>query len=361
VTTVNWWKESPLWLPIPILTNLDRTPGAVPAAARYLDRMSTPFHEFDWLRSLRAKTPASPRVPLGIGDDAALVEIGLQPDCGRGCLITTDMLMEGVDFLFADTPWTGPSLRRATPREAGRKALAVNISDIAAMGGTPVAAVCAVALPRRFNADWIDQLLEGVHDVAREQGVALAGGDTNRWDGPLVLSITLLGDPAPCGPITRGGARPGDWLLATGAFGGSLLGRHLAVQPRVREACELLAFGPVHALIDVSDGLSQDAGHLCDAAGLGLVLDADAIPIHADAHALARSSGRTPLEHALSDGEDFELLAAVPPEVAQTLPAVLASGTLLTRIGKFTAAGGLQLRASDGSVQPLPRRGWVHG
>ncbi len=327
----------------------------------YLLGMSSLFHEFDWLRALRERTPHSTRVPLGIGDDTALVEIGCQPGFGRGCLITTDMLMEGVDFLFEGTPWTGPSLRMATPREAGRKAMSVNISDIAAMGGTPVAAVCAVALPRRFETAWVTQLLEGVREVAAESGVALAGGDTNRWDGPLVVTITLLGDPPLCGPITRSGARPGDWLVATGAFGGSLLGRHLEVRPRVREAQELLTFGPVHALIDVSDGLSQDAGHLCDASHVGLILDVDAIPIHADARTLAKSSGREPLDHALSDGEDFELLAAIPAQVALTLPATLAGGTSLSRIGEFTDSGGLQLREMDGTVRPLSRRGWVHG
>jgi thiamine-monophosphate kinase len=317
----------------------------------------TAFHEFDWIRRLRAATASGARVPLGIGDDAAVVRVG----SNGNCLVTTDMLMEGTDFLFAETPWNGPELRRASPEEAGRKTLAVNLSDIAAMAGIPTAAFVAVALPRDRSARLADGLLSGIQTLAREFDVVLAGGDTNVWDGPLVVSITLLGEPTERGPVRRSGARPGDWLIATGAFGGSLLGRHLLFTPRVREGLALHAAAPLHALIDVSDGLAQDAGHLARESGVGLRLEADAIPIHSDARAMSRTSGRSPLEHALTDGEDFELLAAIPAEAAQTLLANPPAGLHLTQIGEFTAEPGIRLRTVDGSESPLATSGWVHG
>ncbi len=315
------------------------------------------FHEFDWIARLRRKTGGGPRVPLGIGDDAALVSVAP----GRGCLVTTDMLMEGTDFLFAETPWSGAPIRRATPREAGRKALAVNLSDIAAMAGIPTAAFVAVALPRRRCGEIADGLLEGIQELARAYDVVLAGGDTNVWDGPLVISITLLGEPTERGAVVRSGARPGDWLLATGAFGGSLLGRHLSFTPRVREALALHAAATLDALIDVSDGLAQDATHLARESGVGLRLDAAAVPIHADARLMAAQTGRPALTHALADGEDFELLTAVPADEAARLIATPPEGVAVTKIGEFTESAGVWLRAADGSETPLSAAGWVHG
>lgn len=315
------------------------------------------FHEFNWIARLRQKAGGGPRVPLGIGDDAALVWTAPT----GGCLVTTDMLMEGTDFLFEETPWSGAPIRRATPREVGRKALAVNLSDIAAMAGNPTAVFVAVALPRRRCEEIADGLLDGIQDLAREYGVVLAGGDTNVWDGPLVVSITLLGEPTERGAVSRSGARPGDWLLATGAFGGSLLGRHLAFTPRVREAQALHRAVTLDALIDVSDGLAQDATHLARESGVGLRLDAEAIPIHADARRMAVQSGRTALAHALSDGEDFELLLAVPADEAEGLIATPSGGVPLSKIGEFTEAAGVRLRGADGTETPLVSAGWVHG
>lgn len=323
----------------------------------------SPFHEFEWIRKLRGASPSGPRVPLGIGDDAAVVRVesSRSSDKAATCLVTTDMLMEGTDFLFDETPWSGPPLRRATPEEAGRKSLAVNLSDIAAMAGVPTAAFVAVALPRGRSTRLAEGLLSGIDSLAREFGVVLAGGDTNVWDGPLVVSITLLGEPTERGPVPRHGARPGDWLVATGAFGGSLLGRHLLFRPRVREALTIHAAVPIHALIDVSDGLAQDAAHLAEESNVGLILDAEAIPIHRDAMELACTSGRTPRDHALQDGEDFELLAAIPPDEAANLLAHPPEGVRLTRIGEFTAANGLWLESVSTGRTPLALRGWVHG
>lgn len=308
--------------------------------------------ETDFVNWLLARIPADPRLEVPPGDDAAV----LRPPAGRRTVVTVDMLMEGTDFIL------GPD---CTPRAVGHKALAVNLSDLAAMAARPEAAVVAVSLPRR-GGDAIGRgLLEGIEALASEYGVTLAGGDTNAWDGRLVISITAIGSVAPGAAWRRDGARPGDLLVATGAFGGSLLGRHLAVMPRCREALAIAARHPVHAALDVSDGLTLDVSRMMDASGTAAVLDAARIPIHPDAVRMSRrpDDGRTPLDHALADGEDFELVMAMPAEAAHA--AVAGSGdmphaTPLSIIGEVTAGQGLFLRQPDGSQAPLAARGYLH-
>ena len=271
------------------------------------------------------------RVPVGPGDDCAV----LAPS-NRPTLITTDMLMEGVDFFLAE----------AGPRAVGRKSMAVNLSDIAAMAGTPTAAVVSVCLPKS-GCD-ARELFLGLKELADEFDVPIVGGDTNAWNGGLVVSITVLGEPNPrIGPVLRSGAKPGDWLFVTGPLGGSLRGRHLNPHPRIREARELADRFPLHAMIDISDGLATDAIKLARESGCGIALKSSQIPIHSDAFAM---SGKEPLDRALSDGEDFELLFAVH---ASGGPEVAASG-LAVKIGECV---------SDGywlDERPLANAGWEY-
>jgi thiamine-monophosphate kinase len=297
------------------------------------------FEQIDWVRR---RVGSHPRVPLGIGDDAALVRLSSDP----GTLVTVDMLMEGTDFTFPP----------ATPRLAGRKALAVNLSDIAAMAGRPVACVVSVALPRGRGIEFARELHLGIEELAREFDVAIAGGDTNSWDGPLVVSATVFGETVPPGPIRRSGAQPGDWIFVTGSCGGSIHGRHLTFTPRVREALALHSAVSLHAMIDVSDGLAADLHHILDESRVGAVVEAAAIPIHSD----VRDNGTTPLEHALGDGEDFELIFTVSPEDGAKLFADDSLKSGLTRIGTIAQVGVRELHGADGSVSPLLRRGWEH-
>ncbi len=243
----------------------------------------------------------------------------------------------------------------------GYKALAVNLSDIAAMAGVPVAALVAVALPRDQTAAIAQGLHAGMMPLADRFGVELVGGDTNVWDGPLAVTMTVLGEPTERGPVLRSGAHVGDAILVTGPLGGSLLGRHLKPEPRVSEAQALHAAVPIHALIDISDGLASDLGHILDeSGGLGAVLDVESIPIHPDANTLASRDGRTPLDHALNDGEDFELCAVVPADAADRLVAMPPHGLTVVRIGTIEAQAGLRLRFADGSSQPIEPRGFDH-
>jgi thiamine-monophosphate kinase len=266
---------------------------------------------------------------------------------GPNCLVTTDMLLEGSCFLLA----------QAGPRRVGRKAMAVNLSDIAAMAGVPVAAVVSVGLPRRGGRAVAEELYLGLREVADAFDTAVIGGDTNSWDGPLVISVTLLGEATARGVVRRSGARPGDRLLVTGPLGGSIAGKHLDFTPRVREALHLHAAADLHAMIDVSDGLAADVSHLCAESGCGAVLRAEAIPI-TDA-ARATDDGRSPLEHALGDGEDFELVFATPPAEARALlERQPVAGVTLADIGECVEHG---LWLEQGGVRrPLAPHGYVH-
>jgi thiamine-monophosphate kinase len=308
---------------------------------------TTEFALIDWIREReRARTGAWTK--LGIGDDCAI----FAPSAESDLLVTTDMLMDGRHF----------DLNKDGPEAVGYKALAVNLSDIAAMAGLPRAALVAVALPRRGGVGVAQGLHSGMRPLAERFGVDLAGGDTNAWDGPLVVCITVLGEATAPGAVRRAGARPGDTILVTGSLGGSLLaGRHLRPEPRVREALALHHAAPVHAMIDISDGLSSDLAHILHESGeVGALLDAAAIPVHPDAHVMSRRDGISALEHALHDGEDFELCLVVPADHAARLVDAPPEPAVLYRIGEVTSAPGLQLRTADGRLEKIAPRGFDH-
>jgi thiamine-monophosphate kinase len=304
----------------------------------------------DWLRQ---RTAGTQRVLLGPGDDTAAITWGAGPPC----LVTTDMLLEGSCFTLMGSPIQVEGVSPASPRLVGQKAMSVNLSDIAAMAGIPIAAVVSVGLPRRGGRTLAEELYLGIKSQAEVFEVAIVGGDTNSWDGPLSLSITLFGEPGPAGIIRRTGAKPGDWLLITGPLGGSIHGKHLTFTPRVREALALAEATSLHAMIDLSDGLAIDLHRLCTESCCGAVLWADAIPLTAEAH--VTSDGRLPLEHALGDGEDFELLFAVAPEEGRRLLAQQPiAGITLFAIGEVVSEG-LWLQR-EGNREPLLASGYEH-
>ena len=304
--------------------------------------------ESEFIAHLRRRIPASPWVRLGLGDDAAVLRMA-----GVGeCVVTTDLLTDHVDF----------ELTEIDPRRAGRKALAVNLSDLAAMAAKPLAGVVSLALPSAGGMELAVALYEGLLPLAERYRVAIVGGDTNSWDGPLAVSVTLLGEVTPRGPLCRAGARPGDVVVVTGAFGGSILGRHLDFEPRVDEAILLAERYRLHAGIDASDGLSIDLSHLAEESRCGAVVRPSSVPVAEDAHRLAAElgDGSTALDHALGDGEDFELILAVPPEEAERMLAEQPLGVPLARIGEFVAEPGLWQEDDAGRRTPLAPRGFQH-
>lgn len=297
---------------------------------------------------VRDRLPPHPLLRVGPGDDAAVLSLGE----ARECIVTVDMLTDHVDFELAE----------ADPCRVGRKALAVNLSDLAAMAAYPLAAVVAVALPRKNALELAKKLVEGMLPLAEQYGLTIAGGDTNTWDGPLAISITLLGYPSERGALLRSGAKPGDRILVTGSFGGSILGRHFDFEPRVKEALFLHAHYELHAGMDVSDGLSLDLARMLAESRCGAVLKSNAIPVSPDAKLLAErlNDGRTALDHALSDGEDFELILAAPEHTAEQILSEQPLDVKITEIGQFVSEPGLWLEDANGVRQPLEPAGWEH-
>ncbi len=304
--------------------------------------------EDEWVAALRARWTVGAGFPVGIGHDCATLDLG-----GGPAVVTTDALVDGVHF----------ELLREGARAAAVKAVGVNLSDLAAAAAEPVAWFLALVLPRGAPPRLRDELADGFEEAVRRYGVPCAGGDTNVADGPLVLAVTAVGR-APAGrPVTRAGAQVGDRLSVTGPLGGSRAGRHLDVRPRLRAGQVLAARGLAHAMLDLSDGLSRDLPRLCAASGVGARIDPDAVPLHPDARAAA-ADGRSPLEHALDDGEDFELLVAHPPLTPADLEALLAAGVLLTTVGEVVPrAWGIRLLGPPGACGPglpLVPRGHDH-
>ncbi|AMV39953.1 thiamine-phosphate kinase [Planctomyces sp. SH-PL62] len=303
------------------------------------------FGLIEWIR--RRAAGGVDGLALGIGDDCAVVDFQ-----GAQVLVTADMLMDGRHFRLAEDG----------PEAVGRKAMGVNLSDVAAMAGVPRFAVVAVALPRGAAVEVAKGLHEGMRRMADRFGVSLIGGDTNAWDGPLVISVTLMGTATEHGVRKRSDAKVGDAIFVTGPLGGSFFrGRHLRPEPRVVEALALADAVPLHAMIDLSDGLSSDLGHILEeSGGLGAVLDASVVPIHADAHAHSLADGVSPIVHALNDGEDFELCFTAPPDAADALSATPPDGVRLHRIGVIVESPGLLLRGTDGRTTPIEARGFDH-
>ncbi len=301
------------------------------------------LREFDLIHWIRQRAARDERVIVGIGDDTAVLR---SPD--GPLLFSTDMLLDGVHFALAE----------ATPRQVGWKALACSVSDIAAMGGRSTVAVVAAALPPGFTEADAHELVLGMLDCAEEFGLRLVGGDVTATRGPLAVSVAILGEPVD-EPVLRSGAQVGDAILVTGELGGSRLGKHLTFRPRQDEAVTLVSQFDLHAMIDISDGLARDLHHILEESGVGARVFADAIPVSDDARRAAETTGRTALDHALGDGEDYELLFTLAPPEAERLVASPPFHTRFSRIGQITASGAL-LEFQDGSTVALEPKGWEH-
>jgi len=284
------------------------------------------------------------RFPIGIGDDMAQVRLGAD----GSVLITTDMLLDGVHF----------ELDKASLEQAGYKAMAVSLSDCAAMATRPVAAVVAVALPKGFGGEQLKQLHAGIVKAGDKFGCELIGGDITSWKGSgrLAIAVAMLSKPAGSEPVTRSGAKAGDCICVTGSLGGSGSGGgHLEFVPRVAEAIQIAGMVKVNAMIDVSDGLSSDLHRICKASKAGAVIEAESIPVSE----AAKQSGE-PLNSALNDGEDFELLFTVSAAECDSLLERWAGPVPITRIGEISAETKVLIKMADGKVAELAPGGYDH-
>jgi thiamine-monophosphate kinase len=314
--------------------------------------------EFELLARVRERLPApGPRLRVGSGDDAAVSVPG-------GATATSvDALVEGVHF----------GRDRASLAQIGRKALAVSLSDLAAMGAEPGEAYVVLGVPADLDEDGCLELLDGVLALAEETGTTLAGGDVTRA-AELVLAMTVVGHAsAPERLVTRGGARPGDTLVLSGELGAAAAGLLLLERPELADAVPaqtgerlrgrqldpqpLLAAGRAlagagaTAMIDLSDGLGGDALRLAERSGVALRIEASLLPLAGGVAPVAEAAGRDPLRLATSGGEDYELLAALPAErLDEAGEAVAGAGATLTRIGEVAAGSGVEIRLPDGRL-----------
>ncbi|HOF74509.1 MAG TPA: thiamine-phosphate kinase [Syntrophales bacterium] len=300
--------------------------------------------EDDFLEALFKRMPRPPgELVIPPGDDCA----GFREAGGSLLLIAADQVVEGRHFL-------DEGAFASSPQQVGRKLLARNLSDIAAMGGTPLYCLSSVALGSRHGAAWLDRFFDGMLDLARRWDTHLIGGDLARGAGKTVASLTIVGRAVESRVLRRSGAGDGDGFWATGLFGRSFpTGHHLEFEPRLAEARWLCEQGFASAMIDVSDGLLIDAGRLCRASGVSLFLDVGAVP--------RRGTG-TSAEQALSDGEDYELLFSVPKEKERRLGREWPFRDLpLTRIGELRRAPSPDIFDTGGSpLAPAGPPGWDH-
>jgi thiamine-monophosphate kinase len=321
------------------------------------------------IRRIRERFPApAGALQVGIGDDAA-VTAGVR---GELDVLTTDALVEGVHF----------DLRFSSLADVGYKALAVNVSDIAAMGATPRLALLSLILPDQLTVPDVDSLLDGFSQMADEAGVLLAGGNITRTPGPLTIDVTAIGHVRHRRVLTRGGGKAGDVLYVTGAVGAAAAGlgilraggqgqddggevaalieRHRRPVPRLRVGALLGRTRAATACIDLSDGLADAVSQLAQASGTGAVVDAAALPVPAAARRWFESQGLDPARAALAGGDDYELLFSVSPRARGRLRTVIqqARGVPVTRIGELTASPAILVK-TDAATEPIPD-GFTH-
>ena len=306
--------------------------------------------ERQFIRDLQSQFPAQHPVTVGIGDDGAVLDVAA--DLQQ--VIVTDLLLDGVHF----------DLNVVEPSLAGRKAIAVNLSDIAAMGCRPTAAFVSLAVPRdhsRVSPDFLRELYRGIQQMTDEFQFTLAGGDTNSWDGPLAINVCLTGVPFSGRPFLRSGAQADDAVFVTGSLGGSLYhDRHLTFTPRLQVSEWLSRSADVHAMLDISDGLSLDLHRLLEASGVAAEISASAIPIHCDVP--AEWSFEKRLAAALGDGEDFELLFTVCGSKAAKLKAAAdAAAVSMYQIGRVLKGSGVTLIECTGKRRTMDETGWQYG
>lgn len=331
------------------------------------------YSEFELIEKIKALFPVAEGVSVGIGDDGAVL------DPGRFDLVTTDTIVEGVHF---DRRWS-------TAHDIGWKALAVNLSDIAAMGGGPGVVFLNLVLPRDTSADFLDGLLDGMR-VAMDELVpksfqlSFGGGDTTTTSGPLVISMTLLGESSPAGPQLRHGAVPGDRIIVLGPLGlgaaglellskdfdgvelddfATLLAAHRRPTPRVYEGAILGLYGVPSAMLDVSDGFLQDLGHILRASKVGASIESHSLPRHPELVTFADVTGTDMLSLILTGGEDYELLFTVPPARMPKLWELARRYEWdVYDVGEVRSKSeGLRVIGSDGQPMELPESfGYVH-
>ena len=318
--------------------------------------------EFGLIARFTSRVAKGAGVEVGIGDDAAATK----PAEGALLLSTSDMLVEGIHF----------DLDTCDPVTLGRKSLSVNLSDIAAMGGEPRHFLLSMAIPPSVSVEFLDDFMYGMLGRAEQFEVSLIGGDTCASSGGLVISITVIGEQFPEKIIRRSGARPGDIICVTGTLGDSALGlemlkagerggpatqKHLDPFPRVREGMALADARIPSAMIDISDGLLADLGHILECSASGARVEWDKIPLSPFFLEKCGPFSDHTMSLALAGGEDYELLFTAPPSRKNEIFQLFASlDTPVAVVGEVTAGSKLSLLSADGGEYDIVKRGFNH-
>ncbi len=309
-------------------------------------------------------------VVVGIGDDVAVLRGGGQ----NYLLATCDIQVEGIHFLK----------EAITPYQLGRKAVAINLSDIASMGGWPTYILVSLALPKETEVEYVDGLYEGLREESEAAGAEIVGGNLSHSQSGIMVDIFLLGEVEPDHLLLRSGARVGDRILVTGQVGDSgaglalllnpslsvkeeerevVLRAHFTPTPRLKEGRAIAASGMATVMIDISDGLASDLGHICERSGVGALIEAQEIPLSPATKAIAGLLDKDPLDFALHGGEDYQLLFTARPEKAEELAKIVReeTGTPVSIIGQIRPSQeGMRLALANGEIVPLMPKGWDH-
>ena len=325
--------------------------------------------EFGFIESIKGQCNISSKnVIKGIGDDCAVIKT----DSDRVFLFTTDMLVEGVHFL----------MDKITPYQLGWKAVAVNLSDIAAMGGKPLFAIVSLAMPVKINVELIHELYRGMKDICANFGVNIVGGDTVASPDKLIINISLLGDGEENMILYRHGAKRGDKIYLTGNIGDSSVGlkilkneifdigdsrnhfikAHNEPQPLIQTGMSISNSKLAHAMIDLSDGLLSDLGHICEESKVGASIFEDRIPISKELKLLSSRENFSPLEHALLGGEDYILLFTAPERNTPALKQLSREKIIspLFMIGEITGEKGMRVVGKNGKFRAVSPKGFDH-
>lgn len=326
--------------------------------------------EFELIEHLARIIPQKgPGVVKALGDDCAVLQMP-----GELTLWTMDSTIEGIHYL--------PHL--ATPAEIGRKALLSNLSDLAAMGGTPRYAIISLSLPAETSVEWVERLYSGIAELARKTGVSIVGGNTSRSPQGVRLEISVLGTVREVEILRRDGAMPDDIVMVTGSLGDGYCGLESALHPEIpvdtqtreillaryrnpvlylEEARIIAASGLASSMIDISDGLSSDLLHICNASKVGVEVDSRKLPISDEVTRFSKGSGAEAWNYALAGGDDYGLLLTAPERTCEELIKKISSstGTMLTAIGRILEPEELRtIILPDDSRQELNAASWQH-
>lgn len=303
--------------------------------------------ELDLIKWIRKRAKYGKSVSLGIGDDCAVIDLRNI----KSLVITTDTILDGTHFIQ----------KKCKPDQIGRKSITSSISDIAAMGCRPSYALVSFSFPENSDIKFCKDVFRGIEKAADQYNVQIIGGDVVSGNCPLNINVTAIGVISKSiNPVKRSGAKPGDVIMVTGRLGGSILGSHLKFEPRIEEGVLLNEKFHVNSMIDISDGLLVDLNHIIEESNLGAIIDERQIPISRDAVKLSKTTKKSPIFHALTDGEDYELLFTVSEKKSKEISGSDLFNVPLTAIGYAKKEKGLFIKDFNGKVRHVKPKGYEH-